>query len=161
MIDLFFKKLEENVKYPLRAHERDAGFDIYLKEDGEDDYIVIMPGKQLKLSTGIAVQGKFTNPEDSKKWVIKFQIEGTSGNAAKLGISPIGGVIDEEYVGEIGVVLINHTSEPIKLKKGNKIAQLVPEVLPHINSITYLGVEDKFKETDRGSAGFGSTGIAN
>ena len=79
MIDLFFKKLEENVKYPLRAHERDAGFDIYLKEDGEDDYIVIMPGKQLKLSTGIAVQGKFTNPEDSKKWVIKFQIEGTSG----------------------------------------------------------------------------------
>ena len=38
MIDLFFKKLEENVKYPLRAHERDAGFDLYLKEDGEDDY---------------------------------------------------------------------------------------------------------------------------
>lgn len=157
MINLFFKPIKgSNAVKPVQAHENDAGWDIYsLQEE------IIYPGTQKKLSTGISVQAKFVDPNDAKKFKIKFQIEGTSGNAAKLGIFPIGGVVDQDYTGEIGVVLVNSTNNPIKIEKNRKIAQLVPEVLPKINSVIYLGGDDEFESTDRGEAGFGSTGTAN
>ena len=93
---------------------------------------------------------------------MEFKIEGTSGNAAKLGIFPIGGVVDEGYLGEIGVILVNATSDPIKIEKGKKIAQLVPHCIPKIKRVTYLGIEDNFEaKSSRGTDGFGSTGVAN
>lgn len=156
MLNLFLKALEEEIKYPAQAHETDAGFDIYALEDD-----IIYPNCQKKLSTGIAIQASFVDPKDAEKFKIKFQIEGTSGNAAKLGIYPIGGVVDQDYTGEIGVVLVNSTADPVKIEKGKKIAQLVPEVLPKVRSITYLGKDDEFKQTSRGTNGFGSTGTAN
>ena len=155
MINLFLKKLNENAKYPAKAHETDAGFDIYSLDD-----IVVYPNRPFKASTGIAVQGKFVDENDAKKFFIKMQVEGTSGNAAKVGIFPIGGVVDQGYIGEIGVVIVNGTDDPIKIEAGRKIAQLVPEVLPKITNITYLGVNDEFEQTDRGASGFGSTGTA-
>lgn len=156
MLNLFIKSLKEGVKYPAQAHKTDAGFDIYALEES-----IVYPGTQLKLSTGIALQAKFVDPKDAEKFKIKIQIEGTSGNAAKLGIFPIGGVVDQEYTGEVGVVLVNCATDPVKIEKGKKIAQFVPEVLPKINNVTYLGVNDEFEATERGEAGFGSTGTAN
>lgn len=156
MLDLFFKPLKDSARKPIQAHDTDAGWDLFSTEE-----IFVEPNKQKKLSTGVAVQGKFTNPEDSKKWKIEFKIEGTSGNAAKLGLQPIGGVVDQEYTGEIGVVLVNNTDTPVKIEAGKKIAQLVPQCIPKINSVKYLGVDDEFESTSRGSAGFGSTGTAN
>lgn len=156
MLDLFFKPLKDSARKPIQAHDTDAGWDLFSTEE-----IFIKPNKQEKLSTGVAVQGKFTDPEDAKKWKIEFKIEGTSGNAAKLGLQPIGGVVDQEYTGEIGVVLVNNTDAPVKIEAGKKIAQLVPLCIPKINSVKYLGVDDEFESTSRGSAGFGSTGTAN
>jgi len=157
MLNLFFKPTKENAKKPIQAHESDAGWDLYSTED-----ITIPPKvKQVKLSTGVAVQGKFVDPEDAKKWKIEFKIEGSSGNAADLGLQPIGGVVDQGYIGEIGVILTNNSNESVEIKAGRKIAQLVPHCIPKINSVKYLGVNDEFEQTDRGSAGFGSTGTAN
>lgn len=157
MLDLFFKPIKDsNAVKPVQAHATDAGWDIFsLNEE------IIYPNSPIKLSTGISVQAKFSNPEDAKKFKIKFQVEGTSGNASKLGIFPIGGVVDQNYTGEIGVVLVNGTNDPVKIEKNKKIAQLVPEVIPIINSVTYLGEDDEFDKTDRGDKGFGSTGTAN
>ena len=156
MLNLFFKALGDNVKKPIQAHETDAGWDLFSTEE-----ILIYPSKQLKLSTNIAVQASFVDPEDSKKWKIMFKIEGTSGNASKLGLFPIGGVVDQEYIGEIGVVLCNHGIDPIKIEAHKKIAQLVPMCIPKINSVKYLGIKDEFGTTSRGTKGFGSTGTAN
>lgn len=155
MLNLYFKPLNEKAKKPIQAHDTDAGWDLYSTEE-----IVVYPDKQCKASTGVAVQGKFVDPKDAEKWKIEFKIEGTSGNAAKLGLQPIGGVVDQEYIGEIGVILINNTSDAVKIEPGKKIAQLVPLCIPKIKSVTYLGVNDEFESTSRGSAGFGSTGTA-
>lgn len=155
MIKLYFKPLKNISKKPLKAHETDAGFDLYSTEE-----VILYPNKQAKLSTGIAVQAKFDDPEDEKKYLIELKIEGTSGNAAKLGIFPIGGVIDQEYTGEIGVVLCNLGGDSIKIEPGRKIAQLVPHIIPKISKVIYLGEDDEFGETSRGQNGFGSTGTA-
>jgi len=156
MLDLYFKPLEDKARKPIQAHDTDAGWDLFSLEE-----TIVYPGEQKKLSTGVAVQGKFVDPEDAKKWKIEFKIEGTSGNAAKLGLQPIGGVVDQEYTGEIGVVLVNNSSDPVKIEAGKKIAQLVPHCIPKINSVKYLGAKDEFESTERGAAGFGSTGTAN
>ena len=156
MLNLFFKAFGDNIKKPIQAHESDAGWDLFSTEE-----IIIYPSKQLKLSTGIAVQASFVEPEDAKKWKIMLKIEGTSGNASKLGLFPIGGVVDQEDTGEIGVVLCNHGVDPIKIEAHKKIAQLIPMCIPKINSVKYLGSTDEFKSTSRGAAGFGSTGTAN
>lgn len=156
MLNLFFKAFGNSVRKPIQAHETDAGWDLFSTEE-----IIIYPSKQLKLSTGVAVQASFVDSEDAKKWKIVFKIEGTSGNASKLGLFPIGGVVDQDYTGEVGVVLCNHGVEPVKIEAHKKIAQLIPMCIPKINSVKYLGITDEFKPTDRGTAGFGSTGTAN
>ena len=66
------------------------------------------------------------------------------------------GVIDENYRGAIGIVLYNHSNEPIVFKKGDRIGQLV--ILPCI--YTELNVTDELTDTDRGEGGFGSTGVS-
>ena len=156
MIDLYFKVMKDGVKKPVQAHQTDAGWDLYALED-----VIVFPGVKQKLDTGIAVQGKFRDPKDAEKWKLEFKIEGTSGNAAKLGIFPIGGVVDQEYTGEVGVIIVNSNNDPVKISKGGKIAQLVPHCIPKINSVSYLGLEEEFGKTERGAAGFGSTGTAN
>lgn len=156
MLNLYFKPLSEKAKKPFQVRETDAGFDLY-----STDNITVYPHKQIVASTGIAVQAKFVDPKDAEKWKIEFKIEGASGNAAKLGLYPIGGIIDQEYTGELGVILCNHTEEPVDVLAGKKIAQLVPHCIPKINSVKFLGVEDEFEPTSRGATGFGATGTAN
>ena len=64
MIDIYFK-CNENAKHPVKAHETDAGFDLYSTEE-----IMLYPGKQEKFDTGVAVKGRFVDPEDAKKFII-------------------------------------------------------------------------------------------
>lgn len=156
MIDLYFKPMKDNAKKPIQAHQSDAGWDLYATEE-----VIVYPSSRALLSTGIAVQGKFKDPKDAEKWKLEFKIEGTSGNASRLGLFPIGGVVDQEYVGEIGVILVNSDDDPVKITAGGKIAQLVPHCIPKINSVTYLNLEDSFEPTERGTDGYGSTGTAN
>lgn len=64
------------------------------------------------------------------------------------------GVIDNDYRGEIGVILYNYSTEPKEFKKGDRIAQLI--ITPYITPI--VEIKDELDETERGCGGFGSTG---
>lgn len=77
-----------------------------------------------------------------------------SGLAAKHHIDVGAGVIDEDYRGNVGVVLFNHGAEPFVVQRGDRIAQLICErcVLPELLEV------DSLDETQRGAGGFGSTG---
>lgn len=77
-----------------------------------------------------------------------------SGLAAKNFINVGAGVIDEDYRGNVGVVLFNHAEENFEVKKGDRIAQLICERIfyPEIEEVSALST------TERGAGGFGSTG---
>ncbi len=80
-----------------------------------------------------------------------------SGIAAKRGLAPANkvGVIDSDYRGEILVALHNHSDEPQKIENGERIAQIV--LTPYL-AVDYIQAET-LTDTDRGSGGFGSTGM--
>lgn len=85
------------------------------------------------------------------------QIRPRSGLALKLGLTCLNspGTIDADYRGEVGVLLINLSKEPVLLKRGDRIAQLV--VAPAVQA-SLIEVE-VLTETPRGEGGFGSTGV--
>ena len=78
-----------------------------------------------------------------------------SGLAAKNALTTMAGVIDSDYRGEIGVVMINLGKEEFKIEKGMRIAQML------VQPILRLPIEevDTLEETKRGESGFGSTGL--
>jgi dUTP pyrophosphatase len=80
-----------------------------------------------------------------------------SGLAAKKGITVLNspGTIDADYRGEIGVILVNLSNENFTIQNGERIAQLV--IAKH-ERVVWEEV-DELQETDRGSGGFGSTGV--
>jgi dUTP pyrophosphatase len=65
-----------------------------------------------------------------------------------------GGVIDEDYRGNIGVILFNHSDQPFEISRGDRVAQIICENIcyPELQEVTTLD------DTQRGSEGFGSTG---
>ena len=77
-----------------------------------------------------------------------------SGLAAKHHIDVGAGVVDQDYTGNLGVVLFNHDAKDFEIKKGDRIAQLICE------KIEYPDIEEvpSLNSTERGSGGFGSTG---
>ena len=79
-----------------------------------------------------------------------------SGLALKKGIDVMAGVIDADYRGELGVILINLGEEPVQINAGDKIAQLIIETC---HRCKFVEVAD-LSNTDRGSGGFGSTDVA-
>jgi dUTP pyrophosphatase len=100
-------------------------------------------------STGIVPTSIFLSLPEG--W--EGSIRGRSGLASK-GIFPVGGVIDSGYRGEVGVILYNSTDEVFIIERGDKIAQI--EIRPVVQA-RFLQVE-KLDDSDRGQAGFGSTG---
>jgi dUTP pyrophosphatase len=88
---------------------------------------------------------------------LEAQVRPRSGLALKKGISVLNapGTIDADYRGEIGVILINLSSEPFTITPGDRIAQLV--IAKHERA-EWVEV-DSLEETARGAGGFGSTGI--
>lgn len=80
-----------------------------------------------------------------------------SGLAVKNSIDTGAGVIDEDYRGNVGVLLFNHSDVDFQINRGDRIAQLVLEKI-----ITPTVVEvDSLDETERNTGGFGSTGVSN
>ena len=79
-----------------------------------------------------------------------------SGLAVKKFIDTGAGVVDYDYRGEVGVVLFNHADEDFEVKKGDRIAQLILERI----SMADVVETDELFATERGAAGFGSTGVA-
>jgi len=85
------------------------------------------------------------------------QVRPRSGLAAKKGITVLNspGTIDADYRGEIGVILVNLSNEPFTIENGERIAQLV--IAKHERAI--WEEVDELSETERGTGGFGSTGV--
>lgn len=131
--------LDEGAFMPTRAHDNDAGLDLYARED-----TIVCAKESATFDTGVHVE----LPPDT----VGF-IKSKSGLYVKHGITS-DGVIDEGYTGSIVVKLCNHGGRDYKVHKGDKISQLVvlPIMKPTPEIAKTLGI------TDRGDNGFGSTG---
>jgi dUTP pyrophosphatase len=107
--------------------------------------VEILPGDRAVIPTGFA-------------WSIWPGYVGLvwprSGLAVRSGVDVLAGVIDSDYRGEVCVILINHGSEPVTIKSGDRVAQLV---IQRCSQIATKEV-DELAGTERGSGGFGSTG---
>ncbi|XP_060709806.1 deoxyuridine 5'-triphosphate nucleotidohydrolase-like isoform X2 [Hemiscyllium ocellatum] len=140
VLRLRFARLSDNARPPSRGSERAAGFDLY----SAYDCVVPARGKAVvKTDIQIAVPHGFYG-----------RVAPRSGLAAKHFIDVGAGVIDEDYRGNVGVVLFNFGKEDFEVKKGDRIAQLICE------RICYPELEElkSLDETERGAGGFGSTG---
>ena len=134
------KKVSEDSIIPEQANDSDAGHDLYAIED-----VSLKPLERSVVKTGI----KLSLPSG-----YYGRVAPRSGLAVKKGIDVLAGVIDSGYMGEVGVVLINLSSENQDLKKGDKIAQLIIE---KCYSAIFYEVND-LEATQRGIGGFGSSG---
>lgn len=137
---LRFAKLSERATTPSRGSCKAAGYDLY----SAYDYVIPAKEKALvKTDIQIAVPSGCYG-----------RVAPRSGLAAKHFIDVGAGVIDEDYRGNVGVVLFNFGSEAFQVKKGDRVAQLICERIfyPTLEELSVLD------DTDRGSGGFGSTG---
>lgn len=116
--------------------------------EGDHDWgIYLQPGARVLVPTGIAM----ATSDD-----IYTRVAPRSGLALGDGVDVLAGVVDADFAGEVGVMLINHDpSMAFLLHHGMRIAQLV---LTHVSLITPRRVEE-LSITDRGAGGFGSTGL--
>jgi dUTP pyrophosphatase len=141
-------RLDPGLPLPSRAHEGDAGVDLYSARDVE-----LGPGERALVPTGIAV-------------AIPFGMVGLvhprSGLAARVGLSIVNspGTIDAGYRGEIKVALINlDPLTPIAVHRGDRIAQLLVQrvELPDLIEVSSFD-EAGLAQTSRGDGGHGSSG---
>jgi dUTP pyrophosphatase len=142
-MNLRIARLEERARLPTRAHDGDAGLDLYALEPA-----VLAPGERASVPTGIAVE----IPPGHAGLVLP-----RSGLAARHGISVVNapGLIDSGYRGEVRVLLLNtDRARPFELGAGDRIAQLV---LVRVALATPTEV-DALGDSDRGAGGFGSSG---
>jgi dUTP pyrophosphatase len=141
-------KLSRGMTAPEYATAGSAAVDLRAALD-EGSVVTIAPGERLLIPTGLSI-----SPESSNVVAI---IAGRSGLGVKKGVSLANGigVIDSDYRGEIQVCLINRGSEPFEVRRGDRIAQMM--FLP-VLAASFIPV-DSLDETDRGTGGFGSTGM--
>jgi dUTP pyrophosphatase len=114
-----------------------------------EDQIVLEPNEATIIPSGISI---FIENHEFAGIVIP-----RSGLGAKKGLvcGNLLGLIDSDYQGPLSISLWNRSDEPIKINAGERVAQLV---VIRVNQVDLEQV-DEFPETDRGSKGFGSTGI--
>lgn len=136
-------KLDEKAFMPTRAHETDAGLDLYSPCDA-----VVPANGSVCIDTGVHIELYCSNGICEVG-----MIKSKSGLNVKHGIVSEG-VIDVGYTGSIMVKLYNHSAEDYAIKRGDKISQLV--ILPIFRPT--LELVDELAETERGNGGFGSTG---
>jgi dUTP pyrophosphatase len=145
MTKILIKRLSKNIPLPKYETEGSSGMDLAANVD---QVIEIQPGKFAIIPTGLAI----SVPKN-----YEIQIRPRSGLAAKNQISVLNtpGTIDSDYRGEIKVILINLGKKKFKVERGLRIAQMV--LCPVVKAVLKEVVE--LEETERGSDGFGSTGI--
>jgi dUTP pyrophosphatase len=132
----------EGLELPAYATDGAAGMDVVSAED-----VSIAPGARHAVATGLAM----AIPPG-----FEIQVRPRSGLALKHGITVPNtpGTVDSDYRGEVKVILINHGETAFKVRRGDRIAQLV--IAPVVRA-TWLKV-DELDDTERGDGGFGSTG---
>jgi dUTP pyrophosphatase len=139
------KRLDERACAPVVAHAgEDLGYDLFALEGA-----VLAPRATVKVRTGIAVEAR--DPRTGAP--LGLLVRDRSSMAAR-GLTTTGGVIDAGYRGEILVLMTNLGETTIKLKAGEKIAQMVP--VPVLTGD--VEVVESLEESARAEKGFGSSG---
>ena len=142
---LRLKRLRDDAAVPAYQTAGAAGLDLCAACGTES--IELAPGQRARVPTGWAVALPAGH---------EGQIRPRSGLAAKHGITVANapGTIDEDYRGELQVLLVNLGSQPFVISSGDRIAQLV------VAPVTHVAVElaSRLEATERGDGGFGSTG---
>lgn len=145
-VAIIAKRLDHAADLPLpcRMTPGSSGCDICAAVDSEQ---VISPGERTLVPTGFC----FEIPNG-----YEIQVRPRSGLAFKHGVTVLNtpGTIDADYRGEVKVILINLGDMPFTIKRGERIAQLVPMKVPQIEFIE----QQSITETARGAGGFGHTG---
>lgn len=115
-----------------------------------DEGMELAPMQRVAVSTGLALE----IPQG-----YEVQVRPRSGLALKKGLTVVNapGTIDSDYRGELKVLLVNLSSEPVKLEHGERVAQLV---LQRVEQGHFEWTES-LSQTERGAGGFGSTGVAS
>ena len=140
MNSLWVRRLSDNATIPCRATEGSAGLDVFASENHQ-----IKPNRPVIVNTDIAIKcppGTYARLTDRSSMVLKQ-------------IRVHGGVIDGDYTGPINVVVYNYGDVDYEIRMGDRICQMIitPVCFPVITEV------DKLPATERGSNGFGSTGI--
>ena len=159
------KRLSDTAKLPTYGSEKAACCDLYcdlrvdkcidlnpanvdfkhMEYSGDCfDRVHIAPHETIKLPTGWA----FQPPEG-----YMLQILQRSGLASK-GLIPLGGILDEDYTGEVIVIMLNTTDKYLSINNGDRIAQMT--IRPYYQG--EFEEVDKLDKTERGASGFGSSG---
>lgn len=136
------KRLTPNAILPTYGTKASACCDLHSTSD-----YTIPPGETVKVGTGIAVQ-----PLPGYVGLIFAR-----SSLGTKGIRPGNcvGVVDSDYTGEVIVPLHNDSSEPYAIYQGDRIAQMMWIPIPYIHLVEV----EELNETERGTGGFGSTGV--
>lgn len=137
---LKIKKLTQDAIIPSRNSEGDAGLDLFSTENYT---LKPLERKLFKTNIALAIPSGYYG-----------RIADRSGNAYKKGLHVMGGVIDETYRGDVGVILFNTSDTEVSITKADRIAQIIIE---QYFNFEIEEVED-LEETVRGDKGFGSSG---
>ena len=142
-------RLPHGQDMPLPAYEtaQAAGMDLRAAVP-EDEPLTLRPGSRFAVPTGLA----FALPAG-----FEGQVRPRSGLAIKSGVTCLNtpGTIDADYRGEVKVILINLGEEDLVIRRGDRIAQIVPAPVQHAR----FAEVDELDGTARGAGGFGSTGV--
>ena len=144
MIEIRLQRLPHGEGLPLPAYATAgaAGMDVVAAEA-----LTLAPGARAAVATGFAL----AIPDG-----YEVQVRPRSGLALKHGVTCLNtpGTIDSDYRGEVKVILANLGGEPFPIRRGDRIAQLVPAPVLRTNLIEVAELD----ATERGAGGFGSTG---
>jgi dUTP pyrophosphatase len=132
----------EGLPLPAYATEHAAGMDVVAAED-----VTLAPGARHAVATGFAM----AIPHG-----YEVQVRPRSGLALKQGVTCANapGTIDSDYRGELKIILVNHGEADFEVRRGERIAQIVPAPVLRAQFDMVAALDD----TVRGSGGFGSTG---
>jgi dUTP pyrophosphatase len=134
----------EGLDLPSYASAGAAGADLRAALDGD---LSLAPGERAAIPTGLIL-------EIPTGW--EGQVRPRSGLAIKHGLTVVNapGTIDSDYRGELKALLVNLGAEPVAIRRGDRVAQLVVTPAPQVGFAEVEAVD----ATDRGGGGFGSTG---
>lgn len=145
--ELKITKVHPDAKIPVRSTDYAAGYDLYALHSA-----IIAPKSKQVIGTGIVI----TLPIMAEPFSVYGSIRSRSGLSKNFSLETGAGVIDADYIHEIGVILYNHGDEPYLCKRHDRIAQLILEV--HITP-PIREVHEVPKVKGNRTGGFGSTGL--
>jgi dUTP diphosphatase len=142
VITLLVKRLDPSVSLPAYARHGDAGLDLAAAHD-----VALEPNGRVLVATGLAV----AIPAGFAGLVLP-----RSGLAQAQGVTVLNspGLVDSGYRGELKVLLVNHGAQPVTLRRGERVAQLV---IQRVERAELVEVSE-LPPSERGAGGFGSTG---